>query len=165
MSPTRFSEESFLIGELAELAGTSRDMLRHYERKGVLPRPVRSAKGYRLYSAEHIESVKMIRRALAVGFTLDEIARVFAERNSGKAPCREVYALAAAKLTAVKKRLSELETMREELESLVTDWNQRIAQAPVDEAVHLLEDLTIGSEKKINNRKSTSGAENLRRKG
>ncbi|MCA1601762.1 MAG: MerR family transcriptional regulator [Acidobacteria bacterium] len=50
-----------------------RDTLRHYERKGVLPRPQRSPNGYREYPAAALERVRMIRRALAVGFTLDEL--------------------------------------------------------------------------------------------
>lgn len=164
MSYAKSDKQTLLIGELAEIAGISADTLRHYERKDVLPPPARSAKGYRLYTPAHIESVKLIRRALAVGFTLDEIARIFAERDRGKAPCREVYTLAANKLAAVKERIIELETMRSELENLVTEWDEKIEKASEDEPVRLLEDLADSSENGFGNRKRKDTAENLRRK-
>ena len=61
-----------LAGELAHRVGVSTDTLRHYERKGVLPRPRRGANGYRMYPASAVDRVTLIRRALAVGFTLDD---------------------------------------------------------------------------------------------
>lgn len=119
VSYSKTEKDFLLIGELAEVMGVSRDTLRHYERKGVLSRPVRSPNGYRLYCADLIEGVKMIRRALAVGFTLDEIAQIFAERERGNVPCREVFVLALTKLENIKERICEMEVLRSELENLV----------------------------------------------
>jgi hypothetical protein len=75
------SEKHFYrSGELAELAGVSSDTLRHYERKGVLARPLRKANDYRQYPVSALQRVRLIRRAIAVGFTLDELASVFSVR-------------------------------------------------------------------------------------
>ena len=63
--------EMMLIGELAAAMGVSSDTLRHYERKGVIGPPVRAANGYRLYPAQTLERLRMVRRALAVGFTIE----------------------------------------------------------------------------------------------
>lgn len=60
--------------------------MRHYERKGVLAVPRRSRNGYREYPAEALERVRLVRRALAVGFTLDALARILKERARGRAP-------------------------------------------------------------------------------
>ncbi len=152
-----------LIGELAEATGVSRDTLRHYERKGVLARPVRSPKGYRLYSVGLVERIKMIRRALAVGFTLDEIARIFVERERGNAPCREVYALAVTKLETVKERICQMEVLRGELENLVLEWDGKLESISETEPVHLLETLANSSKNTLENRKRPT-SENLRRK-
>ena len=76
------SEKSFYrSGELAELAGVSTDTLRHYEYKGVLAHPLRKTNGYRQYPASALPRVRLIRRALAVGFTLDELAAVLHVRE------------------------------------------------------------------------------------
>src|ERR1700760_5028296 len=85
-------------GSLAREAGVSPDTLRHYERKGVLPKPRRSPNGYREYPPEALARVLLVRRALAFGFTLDELARLLRARDRGGSPCREGRALAASQL-------------------------------------------------------------------
>ncbi len=163
MKNSKAEKDFLLIGELAGAAGVSRDTLRHYERKGVLSRPVRSPNGYRLYSANLVEKVKTIRRALAVGFTLDEIAQIFAERSRGNVPCREVYALAVTKLENVRERISEMELLRGELENLVLEWDGKLAGISENEPVHLLETLADSSKNALENR-TRPASENLRRK-
>lgn len=79
----RNSSADLSVGELARLAGVSTDSVRHYERKGVIARPVRAANGYHLYPQSTLPRVQLVRRALAVGFTLDELARVLAIRERG----------------------------------------------------------------------------------
>ena len=131
-------------GELAKATGVSTDTLRHYERKGVLPRPRRSANGYRQYPPEALRRVLLVRRALAVGFTLDELARVLAVRDSGAAPCKEVRALAAAKLGEVEERLAQLIELRDDLRAAVKEWDGRLAGTPDGGRAGLLESLAAG---------------------
>ncbi|MDQ3744132.1 MAG: MerR family transcriptional regulator, partial [Acidobacteriota bacterium] len=77
--------DGLLSGELARLAGVSTDTLRHYERKGVLPKPRRLGNGYRKYPTNSVERVRLIRRALSVGFTLDELGKFLKARDRGQA--------------------------------------------------------------------------------
>ena len=135
------SLEGFLSGELARLAGVSTDTLRHYERKGVLPRAHRLNNGYRKYPPDSLDRVRLIRRALAVGFTLDELARFLKARDRGQAPCREVRALAAEKLTEVESRLTELLALRDELRATLVDWDERLSGKKAGERAGLLEAL------------------------
>jgi DNA-binding transcriptional MerR regulator len=129
-------------GELARAAGVSTDTLRHYERKGVLGAPRRSANGYREYPPEALERVLLVRRALAFDFTLDELARVLRTRERGGAPCREVRALAAGKLEEVESRLRELRALRGELRSILGEWDERLAGAADGGRAGLLESLS-----------------------
>ena len=136
------SEKSFYrSGELAELAGVSTDTLRHYERKGVLAHPLRKANDYRQYPATALQRVQLIRRALAVGFTLDELATVLSVRDRGGAPCMEVRALAAAKLAEVETRLREMTELRIELKAVLKDWDKRLERRAPGQRAHLLESL------------------------
>lgn len=129
-------------GELARAAGVSTDTLRHYERKGVLGAPRRSANGYREYPPDALSRVLLVRRALAFGFTLDELARVLRTRERGGAPCREVRALAAGKLEEVESRLRELRALRGELRSILCEWDERLSGAAGGGRAGLLESLT-----------------------
>ena len=128
-------------GELAGAAGVSTDTLRHYERKGVLGAPRRSANGYREYPPEALARVTLVRRALAFGFTLDELARVLRSRERGGTPCREVRALAAEKLADVEARLAELLELRGELRAILGEWDSRLAGATGGARAGLLESL------------------------
>jgi DNA-binding transcriptional MerR regulator len=132
---------SYRSGELARLAGVSTDTLRHYERKGVLPTPRRTMNGYRVYATQALGRVRLVRRALGVGFTLDELALILKERERGGAPCRQARTLAASKLAEVETRLSELATLRNELRAMLADWDSRLSQTNAGERAGLLDAL------------------------
>jgi len=134
---------SLSSGELADLAGVSRDTLRHYERKGVLPRPLRSHNAYRQYPPEALQRVQLVRRALSVGFTLDELAKVLKVRDAGGAPCEEVRRLAAQKLLNVQDQLRELTKLRDDLQETIKEWDTRLARRPGGRRANLLESLSV----------------------
>lgn len=127
-------------GDLARLSGVSADTLRHYERKGLL-KPRRAPNGYREYPRHAVERVRLIRAALAIGFKLDDLERVFKIRDAGGAPCRQVRELAAAKLDEIEALVRDLTAMRDEMRELLKDWDRRLDSAPPDEPARLLETL------------------------
>jgi DNA-binding transcriptional MerR regulator len=126
-------------GELARLTGVSTDTLRHYERLGVLARPVRTAAGYRKYPEAAVQRVNTIRRALAVGFSLAELAKVMRVRDGGGSPCRQVRSLAASKLEDIDRRLEELLSVRKQLAEMLAVWDTRLEQTPPGQPARLLE--------------------------
>jgi DNA-binding transcriptional MerR regulator len=144
-------------GELARAAGVSTDTLRHYERKRVLPRPRRASNGYRQYPPEALDRVLLVRRAIAFGFTLDELARILAVRDGGGAPCKEVRSLAASKLIEVEERLAQLTELRDGLRSTLKDWDRRLESKPDGGRAGLLEALSGGGERRS---RSRAGAAN-----
>ena len=128
-------------GELARICGVSTDTLRHYERVGVLARPRRSGSGYRLYPAQAVARVRMVRRALALGFSLRELAGVLQTRDRGGIPCREVRALAELKLEALEQRVEEMAAIRDHLHDLLVHWDERLRGTPAGARALLLETL------------------------
>ena len=125
---------------VAKQAGVSTDTLRHYERKGLLPAPPRTASGYRRYPATAVERVQLIQRALGIGFSLDELVRVLRDRDRGGAPCRGVLELVKTRLVDLEDRLREMSALRREMRTLVADWENRVRDAKGKPA-HLLEGL------------------------
>lgn len=126
---------------LARLTGVSPDTLRYYERKGVMPPPPRTANGYRRYPPSAVARVRLIQRALAVGFTLNELARVLSEREAGGAPCQRVRSLVAARLAALEQQLASLRTLRSQLRDLLADWDRRLQQTNPGQQARLLDGL------------------------
>jgi DNA-binding transcriptional MerR regulator len=87
--------------------------------------------------------VRLVRRALSVGFTLDELARVLKVRDAGGAPCEEVRRLAAQKLVNVQDQLRELAKLRDDLQETLKDWDGRLARRRGGKRANLLESLSV----------------------
>jgi DNA-binding transcriptional MerR regulator len=128
-------------GELARMAGVSTDLLRHYERIGIVPRPERSRNGYRQYPATSLDRVHAVRRSLTLGFSLPELARIFAIKDRGGAPCRKVRDLAEKKLRQVEQSLMELKGLRRQLRDTLRDWDNRLGKTPAGRRAGLIESL------------------------
>jgi MerR family copper efflux transcriptional regulator len=124
--------------QLAALSGVSTDTLRHYERKGLL-RAGRSTNGYREYPPQSKDRVRLVQHALSVGFTLDELARLLKMREQGGTPCKEVRALAAAKLGALEEQLRGLSLLRNELRVMLQTWDAKLAGTRKGEQARLLD--------------------------
>jgi DNA-binding transcriptional MerR regulator len=124
---------------IADAAGVSTDTLRHYERMGLLPAAARTDAGYRRYRPSTIDRVRVIRRALAVGFSLRELASVLRRREHGEPPCRHVRALVGERLAELERRLSDLAALRDDMRVLIDAWDARLAQTAPGQRARLLD--------------------------
>jgi len=134
---------SLRSGELAELAGISADTLRHYERMKLLAVPRRSSGNYRLYPPEALERVRLIRYALAVGFSLPELAKILKVRDKAGAPCRQVKQLLEEKVRTMDEQIADLAAMRDHLRTILADWDERLAHTPEGKPAKLLETMVV----------------------
>lgn len=125
--------------ELARLAGVSTDTLRYYERLRLLPAAPRSASGYRQFPRQALARVRLIRGALAIGFSVRELAGIFAERDGGGTPCHRVRALAAEKLASVEDAIRDLQSWRRELRTTLAAWDRQLQKTPRGQRAGLLE--------------------------
>ena len=119
------NEKSLLIGRLAKLSGVKPDTIRFYERSGLLPKPSRTASGYRTYDDAALKQVRFIRKAQSLGFSLDEIRRILSLRGQGKETCRCVIAIAEATLAETETKLKELHQFKDRLTANLTRWKQK----------------------------------------
>ncbi len=109
----------FRIGDVVELLGLSADTLRYYEKCGVLPRVSRTASGIRQYNATDISRLKFIQRAQKMDFSLAEIHDLLSMREDPQHARDEVRQLTAQKLEETQVHLTELTTLRNELQLLL----------------------------------------------
>ena len=106
-----------------------------------MPPARRSANGYREYPPEALTRVRLVRRALALGFTLDELASIVKVRDRGGAPCAEVRALAAGKLALLEERLAEMQDACDRLRSVLAHWDGLLSATPAGRRAALLDAL------------------------
>ena len=137
--PIPDSGRTLRSGELARLTGVSRDTLRLYERRGLLPAPGRSESGYRRYGTSAAHRVRLIRAALSIGFTIDELGEIFAARDRGLAPCRRVHAFAIQKASSLEARVTEMQSLLGALRLAIRDWDQELTRTGPHERAGLLE--------------------------
>ena len=135
------NETNLRSGALAKLTGVSTDTLRHYERLGLLAKPPRTSAGYRLYPPSTVDRVKLIRRAMSVGFSLDELTRILKNRDRGGAPCKHVRQLAADKLASLEQQIVDMQILRDQMCAMLQDWDTRLARTPDGHKALLLESL------------------------
>lgn len=107
------------IGQLARAAEVGIETIRFYERKGLLDEPPRRASGYRQYPQAALDRLAFVRRAKALGFTLDEIAEFVTLARAPDGSCGTVRARAQARLADVEGRIETLHEMRARLAQLV----------------------------------------------
>ena len=103
------------------MTGVSTDTLRHYERMRVLPLARRTSTGYRQYPPEAAGRVRVVRRAMALGFTLEELSKILTVRDRGGVPCRQVQELAFQKLAKLDRQIDDLVTLRSDMQRIVAD--------------------------------------------
>ena len=141
---------------VASATGVSTDTLRHYERKGLLSRVHRTPSGHRRYSPATIERVLLIQRALVVGFSLEDLGRVLSVRDRGGAPCQRVRALVGERLEALERQIEDLAALRDDLQMLLSDWDDILARTPSGRPAHLLDMLGTRAEIERGRRKRQS---------
>jgi DNA-binding transcriptional MerR regulator len=104
-------------GEVAEQAGVNIQTLRYYERRGLLAEPVRSIGGHRLYPADTVALLNVIKAAQRLGFTLDEVADLL---DAGRRhPTPDLRQRAIDKITEIDARIADLTAIRTTLAEVV----------------------------------------------
>lgn len=116
---------SLLIGEVAERTGLTAPTIRYYESIGLVKPPARSEAGYRRYSDTTVEELGFIKKAQALGFSLDEIAEILKLSRAGRRPCSHVLDLARRHLSAVDERIQQLQRFRAQLANEIGKWDGR----------------------------------------
>ncbi|CAJ0808594.1 ISL3 family transposase ISStma11 [Ralstonia psammae] len=111
------------IGQLAQAAGVNVETIRYYQRRGLLDEPQKPAGSHRRYASEQVKRVRFIKRAQAIGFTLDEINTLLL--LDAASVCCETHALAVRKLDLIERKMTDLAAMAEVLMGLVRQCEAR----------------------------------------
>ncbi len=109
--------ENLTIGPFARAAGVSVETVRFYQRKGLLPEPVKPYGSIRHYGETDVTRLRFVKSAQRLGFSLDDIAELL--RLDDGTHCDEAGTLAEHKLTDVRQKLAELARMEAALSALV----------------------------------------------
>ena len=118
MSEAIVSHEPFNIGEAASRSGVSAKMVRHYESLGLLPKVGRTDSGYRQYTDKEVHTLRFVRRARDLGFSMAEIAELLRLWQDRRRASANVKRIALAHVDDLKRRMEEMAAMKPTLERL-----------------------------------------------
>ena len=112
-------EQGFLsIGRAAELSGVTPKMIRHYESLGLIPKAARTLGDYRVYTQADVHTLRFVRRARGLGFSMDEIAGLLNLWRNQRRASAEVKRLALKHIAELDSKIEELRSMRGALADL-----------------------------------------------
>jgi DNA-binding transcriptional MerR regulator len=112
------------IGKLARLANVNVQTVRFYERRGLLPRPLRRPSGYREYPHEVIGLVRLIKHVQGLGFSLKEIKGMIALRTMPSATLEAGCERLESKINEIDAKISALAAIRSSLAQMLENHRQ-----------------------------------------
>lgn len=114
------------IGEIAKRTSLTVDAIRFYEKSKLLPKAVRSAGRFRLYTEGTVERLHFIQQMQGLGFSLREVGELIQLRERKVEACESVRELLKAKLTDVRAKMQELRRLESELEIDLRKCNREL---------------------------------------
>lgn len=106
------------IGQLSKRTGVNVETIRYYEKRGIVPKPPRTAGGHRSYDETDARRLKFISRSRRLGFSLEEIRALLALIEDRDYTCADVQRLALRHAAHVTQQISDLRKLEQTLRSM-----------------------------------------------
>jgi len=103
------------IGELAQVAQTTVETVRYYEKEGLLPETARTAGNFRVYGQAHLERLRFIRNCRALDMSHEEIHTLLNLADQPAGDCGGINAVFDQHMAHVDERIRELMHLKEQL--------------------------------------------------
>jgi Cu(I)-responsive transcriptional regulator len=99
------------IGQAASASGVSAKMIRYYESIGLIGAPLRSEAGYRIYTPEEVHTLRFVKRARNLGFSIDETRELLALWRDKSRASADVKRFALSHVAELEAKIAELQAM------------------------------------------------------
>jgi MerR family copper efflux transcriptional regulator len=120
------------IGEASGASGVSAKMIRYYESIGLIAAVARSEGNYRVYGEDDVHTLRFIRRARRLGFSIEETGQLLGLWRDRSRASGEVKAIAQNHIAELERKITELEEMAGTLRHLVASCaGDRRAHCPI----------------------------------
>lgn len=106
------------IGQAAAATGVSAKMIRYYESIALIPAGKRTDAGYRIYGDNDLHTLRFVKRARQLGFSLDQIRDLLSLWQNKERASADVKAIAQGHVAQLNQRIAELTEMRDTLQTL-----------------------------------------------
>lgn len=129
------TQTDMTIGDLADAAGVGVETVRYYQRRRLVAQPGKAAGAYRRYGAGHVDRIRFIKRAQALGFSLEEVESLLALEDG--ADRKTIRSIAGARLQETRRRIADLKRIEHALSHLLheCETHARAHRCPIIAAI------------------------------
>ncbi len=113
------------IGNFAKQANVNVETIRYYERRRLLPEPMRTPAGYRIYPVDAVRRLHFVKRAQELGFSLKEIKDLLGLRVSPGSTSADIRNRAEAKIADIDEKIRTLQAMKKSLTQITNSCSGR----------------------------------------
>jgi|TARA_B100001094_G_C17957249_1_gene683588 Cu(I)-responsive transcriptional regulator len=106
------------IGEAAKLSGLTVKTVRYYADINIIVPQRNSITGYRDFSKEDIAKLQFVGRARKFNFSIQECRELLSLYEDKARPSKNVKKIAIEKISEIKAKLKELESLKNQLSGL-----------------------------------------------
>lgn len=106
------------IGRAAQQSGVSAKMIRHYEAIGLLPKVARTFANYRVYTANDVHTLRFIKRARMLGFSIEDIRQLVGLWRNKSRPSAAVKSIVGRHVKDLKRKIAQIQSMADTLDYL-----------------------------------------------
>ncbi|WP_313369709.1 Cu(I)-responsive transcriptional regulator [Achromobacter animicus] len=106
------------IGRAAKESGISAKMIRYYESIGLISPPVRTDSGYRVYSEHDVHTLRFVRRARDLGFSVEQMNELLALWQDRSRASADVKRIALEHVEELERKAEALREMAATLKHL-----------------------------------------------
>ncbi|MDB5530645.1 MAG: cueR [Devosia sp.] len=106
------------IGQASNATGVSAKMIRYYESIGLIRAPLRTESNYRVYSSDEVHTLRFVKRARTLGFSVEETATLLGLWQDKERASAEVKSIATGHIAALETKIAELQSMVKTLKHL-----------------------------------------------
>ena len=129
VSASKKTDSVIQIGLLSKKTGCNIETIRYYEKRGLLPKPPRTAGGYRLYQSDHLKRLTFVMRGRELGFSIAEIEKMLSLVDGSQFTCRDMYQQTMAHVGDIQSKIANLKR----LEKILTEIASKCSDGTVPE--------------------------------
>lgn len=124
------------IGGLSRKTGCKIETIRFYEKIGLLPKPLRTEGGHRVYGADQIKRLVFIRRSRELGFSLDDIRALLELVDGRRYTCKQVKDVTDRHLSSVRGKVADLRRLEKTLAAISAQCQgKQVPECPIIDAL------------------------------
>ncbi|MFN8673818.1 MAG: MerR family transcriptional regulator [Candidatus Sericytochromatia bacterium] len=131
----------YLIKDISELLDLNPKTIRFYEDEGIIPKAKRNKSNYRVYTTHDVNRIAFVKKARALGISIEDIKKIIAIREGGELPCCTVISILERNEKELEEKIQEMQNFKDKISHVIKNFKENIKVGKNGEICGLIENL------------------------